>query len=144
MSLHPREKTKKSAFIFDIPAILHTDITPQLKLLRLFKSEFESLRSLLTCKICYCILYEPYTTSCGHTYCYVVGHSYSKPWIFWILIWFSVPVQIFCCKRSKNMSRMSYEASSGAGSIIPRRHLYAINILTTLNYYRYENWHIPL
>src|ERR1700761_8748357 len=123
MSLHPREKTKKSAFIFDIPAILHTDITPQLKLLRLFKSEFESLRSLLTCKICYCILYEPYTTSCGHTYCYIVGHADAIPWIAWILIWFSVPLQIFCSKRAKNMSGMSYEASSGTGSIIPSMQL---------------------
>ncbi|EAT89116.1 hypothetical protein HBH56_070950 [Parastagonospora nodorum] len=39
----------------------------QLKALR---TEFDSLRSHLTCKICDRLLYQPYTISCGHTYCY--------------------------------------------------------------------------
>ncbi|RAR04901.1 ring finger domain-containing protein [Stemphylium lycopersici] len=39
----------------------------QLKTLR---SEFDSLRNHLTCKICDRLLYQPYTISCGHTYCY--------------------------------------------------------------------------
>jgi hypothetical protein len=38
----------------------------------LCRSELENVKSLLTCKICYSMLYEPYTTSCGHTYCYNV------------------------------------------------------------------------
>ncbi|KAF2684711.1 hypothetical protein K458DRAFT_366018 [Lentithecium fluviatile CBS 122367] len=39
----------------------------QLKALR---TEFDGLRSHLTCKICDRLLYQPYTISCGHTYCY--------------------------------------------------------------------------
>jgi hypothetical protein len=46
-----------------------TNIPQQLKAL---KSEFDSLRSHLTCKICDRLLYQPYTISCGHTYCYTV------------------------------------------------------------------------
>jgi len=38
--------------------------------LKALKSEFDSLRSHLTCKICDRLLYQPYTISCGHTYCY--------------------------------------------------------------------------
>jgi len=37
------------------------------------KADFEGLRSLVTCKICIKLLYEPYVTSCGHTYCYSVS-----------------------------------------------------------------------
>jgi hypothetical protein len=46
--------------------------TQQLKAL---KTDFDSLRSHLTCKICDRMLYQPYTISCGHTYCYTVGRS---------------------------------------------------------------------
>jgi hypothetical protein len=42
----------------------------QLKALR---SEFDSLRNHLTCKICDRLLYQPYTIACGHTYCYTVS-----------------------------------------------------------------------
>ncbi|KAJ4370484.1 E3 ubiquitin ligase [Neocucurbitaria cava] len=38
--------------------------------LKSLKSEFDGLRSHLTCKICDRLLYQPYTISCGHTYCY--------------------------------------------------------------------------
>lgn len=38
--------------------------------LKAFKSDFDSLRTLVTCKICDRLLYEPYIISCGHTYCY--------------------------------------------------------------------------
>lgn len=38
--------------------------------LKALKSEFDSLRTHLTCKICDRLLYQPYTISCGHTYCY--------------------------------------------------------------------------
>ncbi|EOA80910.1 uncharacterized protein SETTUDRAFT_157881 [Exserohilum turcica Et28A] len=38
--------------------------------LKALKSEFDSLRNHLTCKICDRLLYQPYTISCGHTYCY--------------------------------------------------------------------------
>ena len=40
--------------------------------LKALKSEFDSLRTHLTCKICDRLLYQPYTISCGHTYCYTV------------------------------------------------------------------------
>ncbi|KAF1920151.1 hypothetical protein BDU57DRAFT_560975 [Ampelomyces quisqualis] len=39
----------------------------QLKTLR---SDLDSLRCHLTCKICDRLLYQPYTIACGHTYCY--------------------------------------------------------------------------
>jgi hypothetical protein len=42
----------------------------QLKTLR---SDLDSLRSHCTCKICDRLLYQPYTISCGHTYCYTVS-----------------------------------------------------------------------
>lgn len=38
--------------------------------LKAFKNDFDSLRALVTCKICDKLLYEPYIISCGHTYCY--------------------------------------------------------------------------
>ncbi|KAI9757112.1 MAG: hypothetical protein M4579_003590 [Chaenotheca gracillima] len=40
-------------------------------LLRVFTSDLESVRSMTTCNICFKMLYEPYTLSCGHTCCYV-------------------------------------------------------------------------
>ena len=40
------------------------------ELFKLLKNEFEALRQLITCTICYGLLYEPYTTHCGHTFCY--------------------------------------------------------------------------
>ncbi|KAK8165894.1 hypothetical protein BC567DRAFT_265492 [Phyllosticta citribraziliensis] len=40
------------------------------EMLTSLKSDFDSLRSLITCKICDRLLYEPYVISCGHTYCY--------------------------------------------------------------------------
>jgi hypothetical protein len=44
--------------------------TPQQ--LKSLKTDFDSLRTHLTCKICDRLLYQPYTISCGHTYCYTV------------------------------------------------------------------------
>ncbi|PVI00284.1 hypothetical protein DM02DRAFT_655611 [Periconia macrospinosa] len=38
--------------------------------LKVLKSDFDGLRSHLTCKICDRLLYQPYTIACGHTYCY--------------------------------------------------------------------------
>jgi hypothetical protein len=46
-----------------------TNAPQQLKSL---KTDFDSLRTHLTCKICDRLLYQPYTISCGHTYCYTV------------------------------------------------------------------------
>ncbi|KAF2098506.1 hypothetical protein NA57DRAFT_75747 [Rhizodiscina lignyota] len=34
------------------------------------KADLGNVRSTLQCKICTRLLFEPYTTSCGHTYCY--------------------------------------------------------------------------
>lgn len=33
-------------------------------------AELDDLRTLLTCRVCIRPLYEPYTISCGHTFCY--------------------------------------------------------------------------
>ncbi|QDS67648.1 hypothetical protein FKW77_004670 [Venturia effusa] len=69
-SLVAKAPTRKSSQeASSMPALSSNDqawhfTTPTLK------SEFDTLRSLITCKICYGLLYEPYTTSCGHTYCY--------------------------------------------------------------------------
>ncbi|KAF2474734.1 uncharacterized protein BDR25DRAFT_340470 [Lindgomyces ingoldianus] len=38
--------------------------------LKALKSDFDGLRTHITCKICDRLLYEPYIISCGHTYCY--------------------------------------------------------------------------
>ncbi|KAF2084179.1 hypothetical protein K490DRAFT_68963 [Saccharata proteae CBS 121410] len=40
------------------------------KALKALRTDLESLRSHVTCKICDRLLYEPYVISCGHTYCY--------------------------------------------------------------------------
>ena len=32
--------------------------------------DLEDLRTLITCRVCIRPLYEPYTISCGHTFCY--------------------------------------------------------------------------
>lgn len=44
-----------------------------LQLLKTLQSQFDRLRHVITCKICFGLMYEPYTTACGHTYCYVVS-----------------------------------------------------------------------
>jgi len=51
----------------------------QLKALR---TDFDSLRSHLTCKICDRLLYQPYTIACGHTYCYSVRPPAARPRCF--------------------------------------------------------------
>jgi hypothetical protein len=33
-------------------------------------TELDDLRALVTCRVCIRPLYEPYTISCGHTFCY--------------------------------------------------------------------------
>ena len=38
--------------------------------LQTIESSLEDLRSLVTCRICVKLLYEPYTIQCGHTFCY--------------------------------------------------------------------------
>lgn len=40
------------------------------KTLKTLRGDFDDLRNLVTCRICERLLYEPYTISCGHTYCY--------------------------------------------------------------------------
>ncbi|KAF2666051.1 hypothetical protein BT63DRAFT_48037 [Microthyrium microscopicum] len=52
----------------------NTSATPSpsgnVKLLETLQDEFKNIRDLITCQICYSLLYEPYTTACGHTFCY--------------------------------------------------------------------------
>lgn len=33
-------------------------------------TDLDDLRTLITCRVCIRPLYEPYTISCGHTFCY--------------------------------------------------------------------------
>lgn len=47
--------------------------------LKAMKTDFDNMRSLVTCKICDRLLYQPYTVACGHTYCYTVRHYKSPP-----------------------------------------------------------------
>lgn len=53
---------------FKRPRLISVDA--RLQKLRVFSEREDSLRSLATCKICFRVLYEPYTLACGHTYCY--------------------------------------------------------------------------
>ena len=39
-------------------------------LLDTFAGAIEEMRSLVACRICTRPMYEPYTTTCGHSYCY--------------------------------------------------------------------------
>lgn len=39
-------------------------------LLKLLETNLDDLRAIITCRICIRPLYEPYTISCGHTFCY--------------------------------------------------------------------------
>lgn len=57
------------------------NLAQQLKALR---SDFDSLRSHLTCKICDRLLYQPYTIACGHTYCYSVSATALRL-LYWML-----------------------------------------------------------
>ena len=34
------------------------------------ESDVEEMKSLVTCRICVGLIYEPYTIKCGHTFCY--------------------------------------------------------------------------
>lgn len=38
--------------------------------LRALHTDMDAMRHLITCKMCYRFLYEPYGLNCGHTYCY--------------------------------------------------------------------------
>lgn len=38
--------------------------------LKALNTDIDAMRQLVTCKICDRLLYEPYSLSCGHTYCY--------------------------------------------------------------------------
>jgi len=53
---------------------------PPQQQLQVLRSDFDSLRQHLTCKICDRLLYQPYTIACGHTYCYSVStHNLGLP-----------------------------------------------------------------
>ncbi|RDW77104.1 hypothetical protein BP6252_05157 [Coleophoma cylindrospora] len=41
-----------------------------LELVQILKTDLGNMRALVTCSICDQLLYEPWTLSCGHTYCY--------------------------------------------------------------------------
>jgi len=48
----------------------HVDTNGTRDLLQTLESSVDDLRSLVTCRICLRLLYEPYTIACGHTFCY--------------------------------------------------------------------------
>ena len=39
-------------------------------LTNIFQKNIDDIRSLVACRICIRPMYEPYTTQCGHTFCY--------------------------------------------------------------------------
>ena len=39
-------------------------------LLRLLETSLDNIRELITCRVCFRPLCEPYTNECGHTFCY--------------------------------------------------------------------------
>lgn len=39
-------------------------------LLQILESSFDDVRMLINCRVCMRPLYEPFTTECGHTFCY--------------------------------------------------------------------------
>ena len=41
-----------------------------MSLLQNSMTDLDDLRTLITCRVCVRPLYEPYTISCGHTFCY--------------------------------------------------------------------------
>lgn len=49
---------------------MYLKLTPSSQALQALRSDFDNLRTLVSCKICDRLLYEPYIISCGHTYCY--------------------------------------------------------------------------
>lgn len=52
------------------PAALALTLTAQPQKLSIFEQREDVLRAITTCKVCFRMLYEPYTLGCGHTYCY--------------------------------------------------------------------------
>jgi hypothetical protein len=64
------DEVSKLVCIYNGTGALPANAAQQLKTL---KTDFDSLRSHLTCKICDRMLYQPYTIACGHTYCYTVS-----------------------------------------------------------------------
>jgi hypothetical protein len=84
--------------------------TQQLKALR---TEFDGLRSHLTCKICDRLLYQPYTISCGHTYCYSVRLKTCGTACR--LLTRTVPMHLVLQQQvSQDMSRLSGRGGSAA------------------------------
>ena len=39
-------------------------------LLQILETSLDDIRTLITCRVCIRLLYEPYTIECGHTFCY--------------------------------------------------------------------------
>lgn len=61
-------------------------------------------------------MYEPYTTTCGHTYCYAVGFSDSR--LTSNLLTQSVFLQIISAESGSDMSGMSRQAEQPTGARI--------------------------
>lgn len=60
-------------------------VTDFLQLATSFKQDLTGVKSICTCSICDEFLYEPFTISCGHTYCYSVS-ALSTRWSSWLMI----------------------------------------------------------
>ncbi|KAI9765826.1 MAG: hypothetical protein M1840_007108 [Geoglossum simile] len=51
---------------------LEPKVDEKQQLIQSLKADLTRLQQIVTCKICIKFLYEPYTLSCGHTYCYEI------------------------------------------------------------------------
>lgn len=69
-SLSAADGTTTSTALVTTTSRERTSLTPSVQKLKAYDAREDGLRSLATCKICFRMLYEPYTLGCGHTYCY--------------------------------------------------------------------------
>ncbi|KAH0559829.1 hypothetical protein GP486_003654 [Trichoglossum hirsutum] len=68
----PSKTFSKSVEPKPVRAELEPQIDEKQQLIQSLKADLTKLQQIATCKICIKFLYEPYTLSCGHTYCYEI------------------------------------------------------------------------
>lgn len=72
MPAYSAKATEPNNATRETPAVAHTHTEPchHEQTIRTLHSDLDSMRQLITCKVCQRFMYEPYALSCGHTYCY--------------------------------------------------------------------------
>jgi hypothetical protein len=64
----------KSDPVPDVAIMAQEDTTPETchheQSLRTLHSDLDAMRQVMSCRVCQRFLYEPYTLTCGHTFCY--------------------------------------------------------------------------